>query len=301
MGRSQPDWLPENVTLLPVNILQLVLIAACTVGCAVDNTRDNSAIKQEAFYDTITIVQDGVRVELFVDRPAGVVSDIFVAYHGTVWYDNLLPQAARNIAGVFRERINDKSMVIIGVAYPQEDKRIGDGLTEAAAALEWVMNRGSEEWSVLPGKLFLGGHSQGGYIVTRLNTMFRVDGVIANAPGPLDLEFRCLLEENDQIAPSRECDIMREDFGLPSENPQPYIDRSLLSFTSGYQSDILFVQGLNDGPIQMRSWPLLQQRLSTCTDCQQVIFLPIQGAGHDALFSSPQGQAALNTFINNRR
>lgn len=126
MGRSQPDWLPGNVTLLPVNILQLVLIAACTVGCAVDNTRDNSAIKQEAFYETITIVHDGVRVELFV-------------------------------------------------------------------------------------------------------------------------------------------------------------------------------QGLNDGPIQMRSWPLLQQRLSTCTDCQQVIFLPIQGAGHDALFSTAQGQAALNTFINNRR
>jgi pimeloyl-ACP methyl ester carboxylesterase len=178
---------------------------------------------------------------------------------------------------------------------------MGDGLREAEAALLWVKHQASEELNLSIERVFIGGHSQGGYIVTRLNTMHETDGVIANAPGPLDLEFRCLLEERGQIAPGRECNLMQAEFGLPSEHPDPYIERSLLSFTDSFKSDILFVQGLNDGPIQMRSWPMFQDAVQRCANCQGSQFVNIPGAGHDALFSNAQVRGVFNQFIQSRR
>lgn len=42
-------------------------------------------------------------------------------------------------------------------------------------------------------------------MVTRLNTMHQTNGVIANAPGPINLVYRCQLEENGQIQSSAVC------------------------------------------------------------------------------------------------
>ena len=72
---------------------------------------------------------------------------------------------------------------------------------------------------------------------------------------------------------------------------------SLLSFTSGHLSDILFVQGLDDSPIQMYSWPTFRQQLETCTDCQDRTFLELPGLGHQSLFNSVVAMQAFNDFI----
>ena len=51
-------------------------------------------------------------------------------------------------------------------------------------------------------KIFIAGHSQGGYLVTRLNTMHPTDKVVANCPGPLDFQYRCALEEAGEWRPA---------------------------------------------------------------------------------------------------
>jgi pimeloyl-ACP methyl ester carboxylesterase len=146
----------------------------------------------------------------------------------------------------------------------------------------------------------MAGHSQGAYVVTRLNTLHPTDGVIANAPGPLDFEFRCLLEERGGAPGSQECGLMVQRYGPASANPAPYRKISLLSFTEDFKTDALFVQGLDDSAIQMRSWPLFKQAVQTCTSCQRPVFLEVAG-GHNALFMSFEAREAFNQFIDQRR
>ena len=136
-------------------------------------------------------------------------------------------------------------------------------------------------------------------MVTRLNTMYQTNGVIANAPGPLNLVFRCELEENGQIQSSAVCSLLENTYGNTSENPDAYFKRSLLNYVDSFSSDILFFQGLDDSPIQMYSWPTFKNAVLSCTNCQNSQFVEIPGEGHGSLFESPIGKIEFNNFINN--
>jgi pimeloyl-ACP methyl ester carboxylesterase len=176
---------------------------------------------------------------------------------------------------------------------------LGDNIVKCEAALLWLKNKANQELGITVKKIFLGGHSQGGYMVTRLNTMHQTNGVIANAPGPLNLVYRCQLEENGQIQPSAVCTKLKNVYGTTSSNPNPYFQRSLLNFANGFNSDILFVQGLSDSPIQLYTWPTFKQDVLSCTNCQNSQFVEITGGGHGSLFESPIGKTEFNNFINN--
>lgn len=65
----------------------------------------------------------------------------------------------------------------------------------------------------------------------------------------------------------------------------------------GFKSDILFVQGLKDGPIHMHSWPTFKQQLANCKNCQTIDILELPGEGHAALFQSAQAKIAFNRFL----
>jgi hypothetical protein len=174
---------------------------------------------------------------------------------------------------------------------------MGDNLVHAEAALLWVQTRAADELGVVVNKVFLAGHSQGGYLVTRLNTLHAVDGVIANGPGPLDLVFRCRLEEDGEVPAGVTCGQLAAAHGSTRVNPEAYAARSLLAFTHGHRSDILFVQGLEDSPIQMRSWPLFKEQMDACTDCEERVFLELPGLGHGALFQSDEARRAFDGFL----
>ena len=117
---------------------------------------------------------------------------------------------------------------------------------------------------------------------------------------PLHLVFRCQLEENGQIPHGAVCSLLRQEYGSTSSNPDAYYERSLLHFSSGQLSDILFVQGLEDSPIQMHSWPVFKQQLEDCADCRAILFLELPGVGHNALFVSPEAKVEFNQFLNSR-
>jgi len=275
-------------------IRAIILAQIILFSCKKDNT-------YLAFQVTKTINYNGVSVQVIIDKPAGNTFDAIVVYHGTVQNDNQILQAARNTLNRFKEILVRDDLLIVSVAHPQQNLLFGDNILQAEAALLWVQNAASEALNLQVGKVFIAGHSQGGYLVTRLNTMRQTDGVIANAPGPINLVFRCKLEEDGQISPAGNvCALLSAEYGSTTENPLAYMQRSLLNFTTGFKADILFVQGLKDGPIQMHSWPVFKQVVQNCTDCQQVQFLDIPNYGHDALFESPVARAAFNNFINFR-
>jgi len=243
---------------------------------------------------------NGVTVTIILDKPALQEVDVLLVYHGTVQFDSNLLQAATTTLDSFKAILDRKDMMIVSVAYPQENLLFGDGIRQAEAALLWLKHRTNQELGIRVRDIFLAGHSQGGYMVTRLNTMHATNGVISNAPGPLNLIYRCQLEESGQIPSGAVCTKLRNEYGTTVANPKAYHERSLLNFTRPFTSDILFVQGLNDSPIQLYSWPTFREEVTRCTDCRVRQFLEIPGGEHGALFTSPLAKTEFNAFINSR-
>jgi len=264
-------------------------------SCSQENTIEQSI---DAYRVTQTITYNNINVDVIIDKPALNEVDVLLVFHGTVLYDFNLMTAANTTLDKFKGILDTNDMMIVSVAYPQENVLFGDSIIECEAALLWLKNNASQELGITVNKIFLGGHSQGGYMVTRLNTMHQTNGIIANAPGPLNLVYRCQLEENGQVQSSPECTSLRDVYGTTSNNPNAYFQRSLLNFTNDFNSDILFVQGLEDSPIQMYSWPIFKQDLISCITCQNIEFIEIQGGGHTSLFQSLTAKTEFNNFLN---
>jgi len=256
--------------------------------------------EQVAYRQQKTITYNDKNLDVIIDKPALYEVDVLILFHGTVQLDANIIQAANTTLDNFKTVLDRDDMMIVSVAYPGENFLLGDNLSYAEAALLWVKEKADKELQIKVKNIFLAGHSQGGYLVTMLNTLHETNGVVANAPGPLNLVYRCGLEESGQIASGTACTKIRNANGTTTDNPEAYIQRSLLSFTGGYKADIMFVQGLEDTPIQMYSWPIFRQKVQNCTDCRSRTFVEVPGGEHGALFTSPDAKTAFNEFIQNR-
>ena len=265
-------------------------------SCTKENTTEQSI---DAYRVTQTITYNNINVDVVIDKPALNEVDVLLVFHGTVLYDSNLMTAANTTLDKFKSILDRNDLMIVSVAYPQENVLLGDSIVQCEAALLWLKNNASQELGITVNKIFLGGHSQGGYMVTRLNSMHQTNGVIANAPGPLNLVYRCQLEENGQVQSSIVCTNLKNVYGTTSNNPNAYFQRSLLNFTNDFSSDILFVQGLDDSPIQMYLWPTFKEDVISCSTCQNRQFVEIPGGGHVSLFESLTAKTEFNNFLNN--
>ncbi len=269
----------------------LVFLFACKADDQVEAPVANRITKN--------ITYNNINVDIIIDKPAITNLDVLIVFHGTVQNDSEILTAASTALNNFKSILDKKNMMIVSVAHPQENILFGDNIQHAEAALLWVKNKASKELGITVGKVFLAGHSQGGYLVTRLNRLHQTNGVIANSPGPLNLVYRCELEENGQVQSSSTCLKLKNVYGLTTANSSSYFERSLLNFTDEFKSDILFIQGQDDSPIQMYSWPSFKQKVVSCTNCQKSQFVDIPG-GHTALFTNTSAKTEFNNFINNR-
>lgn len=282
-----------------IAVFAVALMSGCRKEEAPASTPDDGggSAGTGAYTITRTVGTDSVSVEAIIDKPLNDTLDALLLFHGTVAYDSLILDAAQNTLDAFAAILDREDMLLVSVAYPEEGLLFGDNIQHAEAALLWLRDHAEQELGITLNKIFLAGHSQGGYIVTRLNTMHAVDAVIANAPGPLNLVYRCELEESGQLPPGQVCGLLYQAYGSTQADPDAYMERSLLNFTGAHLSDILFVQGLSDSPIQMYSWPTFRSQLEACADCQERSFLELPGLGHQALFNSPIAIQAFNDFI----
>jgi len=273
------------------------LLVLLFLSCEKDNSANQPNPNTSAYRITKSISYNSVGVDVIIDKPEGNEFDVLIIYHGTVQSDSDILSAAETTLNQFKNILNRQDMMIISVAHPQLNILFGDNILQAEAALLWVKNKANQELGITVKKIFLAGHSQGGYLVTRLNTMHQTNGVIANAPGPLNLVYRCQLEENGQAPASYPCNNLRNIYGTTVANSNAYHQRSLLNFTNGFKSDILFVQGLDDMAIQLYSWPAFKQDVINCSNCQNRQFVEVPG-GHTAIFQSQTAKTEFNNFIN---
>ncbi|TVQ67811.1 MAG: hypothetical protein EA360_01290 [Balneolaceae bacterium] len=276
-------------------IVLLLLLPACSPGAASD-----PEIVSNTYQITKTVRHNGLSVDLVIDKPEQDELDVLIVFRGTVRNDSLIVQAAKNALDRFKNILERKDLLIVSVAYPEENLLFGDNIQHSEAALLWVRNSAAKELGIKLNRIFLAGHSQGGYLVTRLNTMHPTNGVVANAPGPLNLVFRCKLEERGQVSEEMECRALYNEYGSVFENPDAYYQRSLLNFTDGFKSNILFIQGLNDSPIQMYSWPLFKEQIENCANCSETIFKELDGYGHTALFNNREAIDEFNRFLSRK-
>ncbi len=274
----------------------LIWITLLLFSCKKETTAETPAPSRE----NRKITYNNQTIDIILEKPAAASADVLMVFHGSVAFDRDLMTAANTTLDQFKNILDRKDMMIISVIYPQENVLLGDNIVVGEAALLWLKNKASQELGIQVKKIFLGGHSQGGYMVTRLNTLHATNGVIANAPGPFNLVYRCGLEEAGTTQASSFCTRLRNTYGITTSNPAAYFNRSLLNFTKGFKSDIIFFQGLNDSPIQMYSWPVFKQEVQNCSTCQQVQIVEIPGGEHPALFEIPSARAPFNTFINSR-
>ena len=280
------------------NIFALRLFFLLSIIHFFSCANENTELSIDAYRETRTISYNNINVDVVIDKPALNEVDVLLAFHGTVLYDLNLMTAANTTLDKFKSILDRNDMMIVSVAYPQENILLGDGIIQCEAALLWLKNKASQELGITVNKILLAGHSQGGYMVTRLNTMHQTNGVIANAPGPLNLVYRCQLEENGQVQSGVVCSNLKDLYGTTADNPNAYFQRSLLNFTNDFKSDILFVQGLDDSSIQMNLWPTFKQEVISCSTCQNRQFVEIPGGGHVSLFESLTAKTEFNNFIN---
>lgn len=254
----------------------------------------NSGVFNIAYNDQLVDIV--IKFPEKIDRENEI--NVILAFHGTTKDDSLKITAAENMINIMKDIINENNYIIASVAYSQHDSLLGDNMDEPTSALLWFKNEAEEFFDINIGKLFLVGHSMGGYVVTRLNTIYETDGVIANAPGPLDLSYRCKQEELIIKKKNRDsfCSRIKDVFGSVLENPQPYIDRSLISFANNYKSPIIFVQGNGDTNIQLDGMELLKESLDNCVDCEEYSFIYING-NHGALFQTQEGKNLTLDFL----
>jgi hypothetical protein len=237
--------------------------------------------------------------------PTNVLSstETILGFHGTSSSDSSNLSFAQNLLNTFVQTIGFQDKIVVSIAYPQENILFGD-ISVPETALLWLFNNGLLLNQLGPSininRIFLFGHSQGGYIVARLNTMYQTAGVIANAPGPIDILDRCSIEEQKPYDNRiRECRLLYDNYGTTTQAPQQYTARSLISFTTGLKSKMLLLQGRADKTYQLTQFANYVNLLNQCTNCAPFTVRYIENGKHNAWRDTQQGRDAIKNFITN--
>ena len=169
--------------------------------------------------------------------------DVVVVFHGTLTEggNSTIGQAASDMLDRFvntnTTNLNIRDKIIFSVAYPQDhipqnrqfnltgvgteqaDFLMGDNLPYARAAVGWVKNSLNAYIAAQGGSktikdVYLFGHSQGGKLVSKINTLETgIAGVIANAPGPIQFDQTCTA-----VPGGTSCSKVSAIYGTPEEN-----------------------------------------------------------------------------------
>ena len=154
--------------------------------------------------------------------PTGITStsiDVVVAFHGTVTEggSSTIADAAANTLTqlINSSNLNIRDKIIFSAAYPQDHISatrqynlsgvgtetstflMGDNIVYTRAAVGWVKNSLNAYIAAQGGSktikdVYLFGHSQGGALVTKMNTLETgITGVVANSPGPIQFDQTC--------------------------------------------------------------------------------------------------------------
>lgn len=242
--------------------------------------------------------------KVYINKPASDSVDALILFHGTTESDEVSHTAAQKFSELGATIADGRDdLLTISVAYRETNVLIGDELPEAEAVLHWVQEQAATELGVAINKVYILGHSRGGYIAMRLNDLYEVDGVIANGPGPVDFYERCLAEERalkNGVVPADDktaCQSMMQQFNKPSISPKEYQERSLLTHVSHQQSPLLIMLGENETGFSVDRMPELLKAIDDCGDvCAPYTYKEISNTGHWT-FDNPETITTIQNLL----
>ena len=112
--------------------LIFLLTVICFSSCTKENTTEESI---EAYRVTQTISYNNIDVDVVIDKPDLNEMDVLLVFHGTVLYDSNLITAANTTLDKFKGILDRNDMMIVSVAYPQENVLLGESIIQCEAAL----------------------------------------------------------------------------------------------------------------------------------------------------------------------
>tara|TARA_A100001201_G_scaffold136207_1_gene125034 strand:+ start:37 stop:1140 length:1104 start_codon:yes stop_codon:yes gene_type:complete len=206
--------------------------------------------------------------------PTGLAAsqiDVLVVFHGTVTEggSSTIAQSAVTSLNYFLNSsgLNCRDLIIFSAAYPQDHISrsrqfnisgvgtetstflMGDNIVYARAAVGWVKNSlnayiAAQGGSKTIGDVYLFGHSQGGKLVTKMNTIEDgIAGVVANAPGPIQFDQTCAATPSNTS-----CSKVAAIHGASTgDGSAPYKSIGLEEYTYQHKAPILFTQAIDDG------------------------------------------------------
>jgi predicted esterase len=236
--------------------------------------------------------------KVFINKPAGNSFDILILFHGTTNSNSKSVIAAKSFIKTGIDIVGENNFMIVSLAYKEENVLIGEEVEEGRILIEWVKNQMLQDLGVKSEKVFLLGHSKGGYMALKLNNLIKTNGVIASAPGPIDLKKRCELEEqvisDASNKKSKTCFLMRNKYGGVEKNADEYLNRSLLGNLNNQQSRILIIQGEEDKELQKSLLDDLIKELSN--NNSDFNYLKLENTGH-WVFENDSALDAIRNFL----
>ena len=152
--------------------------------------------------------------------------DVVVVFHGTLTEggNSTIAEAASDMLERFVDTsvtdLNVRDKIVFSAAYPQDHISntrqydidgvgtetstflMGDNIVYTRAAVGWVKNSlndyiAAKGGSKTIGDVYLFGHSQGGALVSKMNTLETgITGVVADSPGPIQFDQTCSIPAN---------------------------------------------------------------------------------------------------------
>lgn len=156
--------------------------------------------------------------------------DVVVGFHGTLpddladpsTQDGIGEQAASLLNNVLidQNKLNLRDKIVFSAAIPQDHITnvrqynlsgvgkeestflMGDNLPYARAAVAWAENSltpwllNTHGITIIGNNTFIFGHSQGGALAAKINTVSTYSGVVANSPGPIQFDQTCTADPN---------------------------------------------------------------------------------------------------------
>ena len=271
---------------------------------------------------TIDTTSYPVRGKLWVPTNLEDSVDVIVCYHGTLedTGSETIATAATTMRSIMKDNVKIKDKIIFAVAYPQDNISVsrninmltqseldnlyfGDNIVYARAALLWAKNNLNSALTSLGlsqqiNKVFMFGHSQGGSLVHKLNTLETTDGVVVNAPGPIRLDETCSVATGNLT-----CNKLSA-LGSPTATPlssNAYYQRSVANFVTGHKSKIIYLQALDDptggpgldGQIVWMSELMTDMKNNN----QEYEYITVPTGGHDSFVTNNVSQGIIrNTF-----
>lgn len=103
---------------------------------------------------TKSINYNNIQVDVVIDKPANNEVDVLMTFHGTVMTDDKIIEAANNTLDNFKIILDRKDMMLVSVAYPEENLLMGDNILHSEAALLWVKNKADQELGIRVKNIF---------------------------------------------------------------------------------------------------------------------------------------------------